>query len=91
MTERRYAVNGEIDLETASQLQTKLMTLVNATDDDLVVDCAGLEFIDSSGIAVFLRTQRLLETHGRRLTVVNLHGMPLRSFEVLGLTELLSA
>jgi anti-sigma B factor antagonist len=87
MTERRYAVTGEIDTANAPELQGKLLVLVNATSDDLVLDCAGLEFIDSTGIAVFIHIQQLLEIQGRGFRIVNLSAMPLRAFQLLGLDE----
>jgi anti-sigma B factor antagonist len=89
MTEQRYPVSGDIDMAVAPTLQDELLVLVNATTDDLVLDCADLEFIDSSGIAVFVHTQRLLEVNGRRLRVEHLHGMPRRAFDIIGLTEVL--
>jgi anti-anti-sigma factor len=63
------------------------MVLVNATNDDIVVDCAGLEFIDSSGIHVFLGVQELLEAQGREFRIENLSGTPRRAFELLGLFD----
>jgi anti-sigma B factor antagonist len=87
MTERRFAVAGEIDTANATELQSKLLVLVNATGDDLVLDCAGLEFIDSTGIAVFIHIQQLLDIQGRGFRVVNLNDMPLRAFQLLGLDE----
>jgi len=90
MAERRYPVRGEVDLARAREFQDELLGVVNSTTDDLVLDCDGLEFVDSTGIAVFVHTQRVLELQGRRLRVVNLTGMARRAFELLGLREVLS-
>jgi anti-anti-sigma regulatory factor len=46
-----------------------------------------LEFIDSTGIGMLMHTKRLLTLDGRGFRVANLTGMPLRSFELVGLTE----
>ena len=89
MSERRFLVHGEVDLESCEELQEKLLVLVNETHDDLVVDCAGLQFIDSTGVAVFMHTRQLLEIQNRGFRVENLRGMPRRTFDLLGLTELL--
>ena len=90
MTERRYPVYGEVDLALASELQDELLAIVNSSTDDLVLDCTGLEFVDSTGIAVFVHTQRLLELQGRRFRIVNLGGMARRAFDLLGLSGVLS-
>ena len=58
MAERRYPVSGDVDMAVAPELQDKLLVLVNATNDDLVLDCANLAFIDSTGVAVFIHAQR---------------------------------
>ena len=87
MARRRYPVQGEVDIANAPILESKLMVLVNATNDDLVVDCASLEFIDSSGIHVLLSVRQLLEAHNREFRIENLTGTPRRAFELLGLFD----
>ena len=89
MAERRFALRGEIDLAAAGEVRSKLLVLVNATNDDLVLDCADLSFIDSQGIKVLVETQRLLAIDGRGFRMVNVEGMTRRSISVLGLSELL--
>jgi anti-sigma B factor antagonist len=83
-------VRGEVDLASANDLQNELLTIVNETADDLVIDCTGLEFVDSTGIAVFVHTQRVLDMQGRDFRIDNLTGMARRAFDLLGLTELLA-
>jgi anti-sigma B factor antagonist len=89
MAERRYPVSGDVDLSVTEELQKKLLALVNATNDDLVLDCGELQFIDSTGVGVFMHTQRVLEVQNRNMRVENLHGMARRTFDILGLTEIL--
>ena len=89
MAEQRFPVRGDVDLSSARAVQDELLALVNSTSDNLVLDCEGLEFVDSTGIAVFVQTQRILELQGRRIRVVNLRGMARRAFDLLGLSEVL--
>ena len=89
MAEQRFPVRGDVDFSSASAVQDELLALVNSTSDNLVLDCEGLEFVDSTGIAVFVQTQRILELQGRRMRVVNLRGMARRAFDLLGLSEVL--
>jgi anti-sigma B factor antagonist len=90
MAERRFPVRGEVDLASAGELQDELLAIVNSGTDDLVIDCTGLEFVDSTGIAVFVHTQRIMELQQRQFRVVNLSGMARRAFDLLGLSELLA-
>jgi anti-sigma B factor antagonist len=87
MGEQRYPVRGELDLVSAAALQEQLSLLVEQSSDDLVLDCAGLDFIDSSGIAVFVHLQRVLESRGRGFRVEHLTGRARRVFDLLGLTD----
>ena len=88
MAEHRFVVAGDVDLATGAELQAKLMVLATVTTDDLVLDCADLEFIDSIGIGVFVHIRQLLEAQDRRLRIENMNDRVRRPFDVLGLTEL---
>jgi anti-sigma B factor antagonist len=53
------SVAGEIDLYTAPRLHSELMSALAAgTPVQLVVDMAGVEFCDSTGMNVLLAAQR---------------------------------
>jgi anti-anti-sigma factor len=86
MAERRYRVEGEVEVANSQELQERLLVFVNATNDDLVLDCAALQFIDSTGVAVFMHTHQLLKIQDRGLRVENPGGMPKRTFDLRGLT-----
>jgi anti-sigma B factor antagonist len=88
MSERHFYLRGEIDAASAPAVQASLNHAV-ADDMDLLVDCTDLTFIDSSGIAVLVRTQQMLAARGRRLRIVNARATTERLFQVTGLTEIL--
>ena len=59
------AVSGEIDLYTAPRLQGELATAVmGERPARVVVDMAGVDFCDSTGMNVLLAAQRLAREHG---------------------------
>jgi anti-anti-sigma factor len=89
MTEYRYRLHGEVDTGTAPQVRLELHHAINSGGADLVVDCSELTFIDSTGIALLLEANRLLEVDGRNLLIVNVPPGPRRVFDALGLTDLL--
>ena len=86
-SEHRFFVRGEIDIANAADLQTDLDIEIRAHDDDIVVDCCGLTFIDSSGLAVLVQAQQRLQELGRTLRVTNADHMTERLFEIMGLTN----
>ena len=51
-------VGGEVDLETASQLGEHALEALREVSPHLVVDIAGVTFMDSTGLKVLLSIQR---------------------------------
>jgi anti-anti-sigma factor len=62
-------VRGEIDLETGPSLESALTEAVRHGTGDLVVDLSGVDFMDSAGLNVFVRTYKHLVGQDRRLVV----------------------
>jgi anti-anti-sigma factor len=58
---RVIAVRGELDLSTASDLEGPLEDVVASADTAVLVDLCGCEFIDSTGIALIVRTWQRLD------------------------------
>jgi len=58
---RVVAVRGELDLSTAPDLEGPLDAAVSSGDTSVLVDLAECEFIDSTGIALIVRTWQRLD------------------------------
>lgn len=54
-------VEGELDMNTASQLEHELREPLASPDSGLVIDLSGCEFIDSTGIALIVRAWQQLD------------------------------
>jgi anti-sigma B factor antagonist len=78
-------LRGEIDMQTAPQLAACLDTVRGSA----VVDCSGLDFIDSTGIGVLVRAHRAFEARHDRLTLRNLPVHVRRVFDVAGVLTVL--
>lgn len=61
--DRHLVVQGEIDLHTAALLRKHLAGLVEDGHDPVVVDMAGVTFLDSSGVEALVRA---LDALGQR-------------------------
>lgn len=53
------AVAGEIDMSTETQLRTSLVDVVEQGAKDIVVDLAGVTFLDSSGLRGLIEVIRM--------------------------------
>lgn len=62
-------VRGELDLATSPQLHEALRRLVDIGDRQVVVDLAGVGFMDSSGLGALVVAFRALRDTGGRLVL----------------------
>lgn len=67
----RVAVFGEVDLASAAQLRT-VLSEATGRGGDVVVDCAGMSFIDACGLGVLATAARRLQDEGHVLMLVGL-------------------
>lgn len=86
---RVIAVNGELDLNTAPQLEERMEAAL-AAGGGLLIDLSGCEFIDSTGIGLIVRAwQRLdadLDGDGEgRFALCGLSDQVRRLLEITGL------
>jgi anti-sigma B factor antagonist len=76
----RLALSGELDLYTATQLDDALVEAEGESWPLLVLDLSSLEFMDSSGLRLIVRSHARAEQSGRRVVVVNGPGTVARVF-----------
>lgn len=71
-------VTGELDIAGAPSTGESIHDAVPASARGLVVDMSGLDFIDSSGIAMLFGLSRRLTSRRQELRVVARDGTPVR-------------
>ena len=57
-------VEGELDMNTAADLERELEGPLSAAQEPLLIDLARCEFIDSTGIALIVRSWQAFEGNG---------------------------
>lgn len=60
---------GEIDFSVTPAARERLLQLTEKYTGDLVLDMAGLSYIDSSGLALLLEARKHLQEHGRNVRI----------------------
>ena len=78
---------GELDLESAPELDRELRELEGLSQGRLLIDLGGLEFMDSSGLAVMVRAQRSARDNGHRLALRAGPPQVQRLFELTGVLQ----
>lgn len=84
---RTIAVRGELDLSTAPDLETPLDEALSEGEGSLLIDLSECEFIDSTGIALIVRTWQQLGSgeNGRVLAICSRNEQVRRVLEITGL------
>jgi anti-sigma B factor antagonist len=84
------ALTGELSLADASALERRLEQVLTTNATTIVVDLAGVEFIDSTGLSVLVRAQQQATERGIELGVANPNAQAARLLSLTGLAERLT-
>ncbi|HEV7399177.1 MAG TPA: STAS domain-containing protein [Solirubrobacterales bacterium] len=75
-------VEGELDMNTATQLERQLEAPLAKTDSNLLIDLSRCEFIDSTGIALIVKAWQALDD---RFSLCGIGNQVKRVLDVTGL------
>jgi anti-sigma B factor antagonist len=84
------AIEGDIDLATARELQNEILKTVTSDAQGLVLDLSDVRYLDSTGVSMLLELHRSLDSRRQRLSIVLPKTSHLwRLFEITGLGSIL--
>jgi anti-sigma B factor antagonist len=83
-------VTGELDLATAPQLEAVFEGVDATPSDRVLVDLAGVTFLDSSGIRALVRAKRRLDGVGAGLFLEALSDSARQVLDISGVLEALT-
>ncbi len=82
------AIEGETNIDTSPQLREAFNRYIRQGDKKIVVDCANLSYIDSSGLATLIEMLQRLKKVGGKLKLCSLAAKVKSIFEVTKLDKL---
>ena len=85
------ALEGELDLSNAHEVEAELHALRSVGFGHLVLDLRKLEFLDSTGLRLLVKWHRHAGDGGPRLSIVKGPPHVQRVLEIAGLDDLLDA
>ncbi|HVL50960.1 MAG TPA: STAS domain-containing protein [Actinomycetota bacterium] len=80
-------VDGEVDLSNASGLREHLISQVQEANYNIAVDLSGVEFMDSSGLAVLISGLRRTKEHDGSLVLIAPTASVKRVLSITGLDK----
>ena len=63
-------VTGEIDMATAPRFRQRLLAVIGAGAQDVVIDLSGVDFIDSTGLGVLMGAAKRVRGAGGDIRLV---------------------
>jgi anti-anti-sigma factor len=89
-TTARVTITGELDVDSAPQVADELTALADREVTAVVVDVAGLIFVDSTGLRAILAGRETLQRVGATLVLHGATGVVERVLDMTGLKGLLA-
>jgi len=84
----KVVLRGEIDIYTAAQFKENLYRFVDNSAKDIVIDCVGLDYIDSTGLGIFVGALKKARLTDRNICIENLRDNIRKLFNITGLDKL---
>ncbi|MDG5472818.1 anti-sigma factor antagonist [Jeotgalibacillus sp. ET6] len=85
----RVAIAGEIDAFTAPKLREKLDPVSTKDPITLIADLSQVNYMDSTGIGVFVGLFKGIKANGGHLQLVGLSDRLKRLFDITGLADIM--
>jgi anti-anti-sigma factor len=80
-------LRGEFDLAAVDDLRAELYAHAATELARVVVDCSGVEFLDSSGVAVLLEVQEQLRSSGGTIVLTSVPRIVRRTIDITRLDD----
>ena len=81
-------LEGELDTSVAHEVETALSPLFDSNGRDIIIDCAGLEYIASSGLRILLGILKSAKAAGSRVILRNVSDVIHEVFELTGFVKI---
>lgn len=79
---------GEVDIYTAQSLKEKLYSIIDEVNMDLRIDCSELNYIDSTGLGIFVGALKKAKQNDKKIYITNLKENIKKLFLITGLDKL---
>lgn len=84
----KVALIGEIDIYTAQSFKERLYAIVETNQSDIRIDCSSLNYIDSTGLGIFVGALKKTKMFGKSIYLDKLKDNIRKLFVITGLDKL---
>jgi len=83
-------LKGEIDIYTVGLIKKELLPLTKVNGQTIVINFKDVNYMDSTGLGVFISALKSTKEYGSELKIINLQDRVLRLFKITGLDEIMN-
>ena len=83
------ALSGDIDLSNAELFYQEVVKAYQSQPADILFECEGLNFIDSTTLGTFVKILKMLKTDGKSLSIVALQPKIKKLFLICALDKVM--
>ena len=81
----RVSLAGEVDIFNSETFKESLFDMINQKEADLVIDCADLEYIDSTALGALVSVMKRVKGYDGAISLVNIRAALAKLFRITGL------
>jgi len=78
---------GEVDIYTSPELKNQIFALIEERNNDIIIDCESLDYIDSTGLGVLMSIYKKMQANSLNLEIINLKPNIYKLFDITGLNK----
>jgi len=78
---------GEVDIYTSPELKNQIFALIEEKNNDIIIDCESLDYIDSTGLGVLMSIYKKMQENSLNLEIINLKPNIYKLFDITGLNK----
>jgi len=78
---------GEVDIYTSPELKNQIFSLIEERNNDIIIDCESLDYIDSTGLGVLMSIYKKMQENSLNLEIINLKPNIYKLFDITGLNK----
>lgn len=76
--------SGLLDAQSGAELRSSIGSLLNEKPGDILIDCQGIDFMDSSGFGALVSVLKRVREHGKQLYLCSLNSQVRIVLELTG-------
>jgi len=83
----KISLNGEMDICSSNEIKEKIYSIVDTNKKDIFIDCKDLNYIDSTGLGIFVATLKRAKKYEKKVVILNLKDNIKKLFTITGLDK----